>query len=122
MILPDQGTDHPAPDRLASVAEDLHRAAEMEACALDESFAGEAQHERKLEIQIKWQDAERYFDEEIGDWRTSRRCINTGPIRVKTRQPQSGTQSDGLKAGDASPTKNKLALKRNHTSRPIDPI
>jgi hypothetical protein len=55
-------------DRLSSLAEDLHEAAEMEAWTHVESFAEEARAEREREIEIKREHAERYFEEQIEEW------------------------------------------------------
>ena len=56
-------------DRLASMAEDLHQEAEMEAWNQVESFAQEARQERERETEIKRQHAERHFEEEISQWK-----------------------------------------------------
>jgi hypothetical protein len=55
-------------DRLASMADDLHQQAEMEAWNQVESFAQEAREERERETKIKRQHAERHFEEEINRW------------------------------------------------------
>ncbi|MDS0473779.1 helicase-related protein [Natrinema sp. 1APR25-10V2] len=55
-------------DRLASMAEELHQEAQMEAWTQVESFADEAREEREREIEIKRQHAERYFKEQISEW------------------------------------------------------
>lgn len=55
-------------DRLASMADDLHQQAEMEAWNQVESFAQEAREERERETEIKRQHAERHFKEEISRW------------------------------------------------------
>jgi len=55
-------------DRLASMADDLHQQAEMEAWDQVESFAQEAREERERETDIKRQHAERHFKEEISRW------------------------------------------------------
>lgn len=55
-------------DRLASMADDLHQQAKMEAWNQIGSFTQEARKERKREIEIKRQHAERYFEEGICQW------------------------------------------------------
>ncbi len=55
-------------DRLASVADNLHQQAEMEAWNQVESFAQEAREDRERETEIKRQHAERHFEEEISRW------------------------------------------------------
>jgi hypothetical protein len=55
-------------DRLASMADNLHQKAEMEAWNHVESFAQEAREERERETGIKRQHAERHFEEEINRW------------------------------------------------------
>ena len=47
----------------------LYEAAEMEAWTHVESFAEEARTEREREIDIKREHAERYFEEQIEDWK-----------------------------------------------------
>ncbi len=55
-------------ETLASIGDDLHEEAQMEAWTQVESFADEAREEREREIAIKRQHAERYFEEEISEW------------------------------------------------------
>ncbi|WP_204960115.1 hypothetical protein [Salinigranum salinum] len=59
------GEDHIRSDFLGS----LYEAAEMEAWTHVESFAEEARTEREREIDIKREHAERYFVEQIEDWK-----------------------------------------------------
>jgi len=55
-------------DELATIAEELHDAAEMRAWDEVESFAGEAREEREREVKIKRDHAERHFEEQIEKW------------------------------------------------------
>jgi len=55
-------------DRLASMADNLHQQAEMEAWNQAESFSQEAREECEHETEIKRQHAERHFKEEISRW------------------------------------------------------
>ena len=56
-------------DRLSNLADDLYDAAEMEAWTHVESFAEEARTEREREIEIKRGHAQRYFQEQIEEWK-----------------------------------------------------
>ncbi|QRV16315.1 DEAD/DEAH box helicase family protein [Haloterrigena salifodinae] len=65
---PEETSSNQTLDRLASMAEELHQEAQMEAWTQVESFADEAREEREREIEIKRQHAERYFEEQISEW------------------------------------------------------
>ena len=65
---PEETPSNQAFDRLASMADELHQEAQMEAWTQVESFAGEAREEREREIEIKHQHAERYFEEQVSEW------------------------------------------------------
>ena len=55
-------------DQLATIAEELHSAADMRAWNEVESFAEEAREEREREVKIKREHAERHFQEQIETW------------------------------------------------------
>jgi SNF2 family DNA or RNA helicase len=54
--------------QLADNAEELHSAAEAKAWGEVEAFADEARKERKREVEIKREHAERHFEEQIEEW------------------------------------------------------
>jgi hypothetical protein len=56
-------------DLLSSKANSLYQAVEMEAWTHVEEFAEEARGEREREIEIKRKHAERYFQEQIDEWK-----------------------------------------------------
>ena len=55
-------------DQLATIAEELHSVADMQAWDEVESFAKEAREEREREVKIKREHAERHFQEQIEKW------------------------------------------------------
>ena len=55
-------------EQLASMADSLHQHAEMQAWEEVESFAEESREERRREIEIKRQHAERHFKDQIATW------------------------------------------------------
>lgn len=107
-LSPEGVASHETIDHLASIAEGLHHAVEMEAWTQVESFAEEAREEREREGDIKRRHTERYFEERIGEWEE----------RLETYRQQAEEGEDmSVSIGNAE---SKLGKLRRERDRELD--
>ncbi|WP_241658433.1 hypothetical protein [Halorubrum sp. BOL3-1] len=104
-------------DRLASMADDLHQQAEMEAWNQVESFAQEARQERERETEIKHQHAERHFEEEINQWEDRLETYQARDDQKKTCRHRLEIRNDSWGRSVAIAMKNSSDLRRRDTLR-----